>query len=246
MSCPPPLEHGSITMAQLIMRFRPLCQQFSVQLWKSKIPCRTYFIGRGRFTRPSHGEVSKLLSSANIYQQLGPRTLFCTSSPLNKDTGDSAKFTLIYKFPAIRFCRVVSRLKLAQTTLTVLLLPPVYYYYLQGQITQFSVIYCTGTALFAGIMLYGLSSYLRRIIGMLYVNDNLTTVKVSHITFWGNRKNIFVPINDVKQLSETGDGKREILRQFARYSKPDILYFSTQYGYVLDREKFTLVFGELE
>ncbi|XP_056389700.1 transmembrane protein 186 [Hyla sarda] len=236
-------------MAQLTMRslrISPLCKQFPVQLWKCKEPCRTISIGCLRITRPSHGEVSQLLSSKNKNWQKEPPGLFCTSSTSNTKTDDSSKFKLIYKFPAIRYCRAVSRLKLVQTTLSMLILPPVYYYYFQGQITQFAVVYSTGAAVFAGIMLYGLSHYLRRIIGMLYVDDDLRTVKVSYLTFWGNRKNIFVPIDDVKQLSETGDGKHEILRQFARYSKPDVLYFTTRYGFVLDREKFTMVFGKLE
>ncbi|XP_075141110.1 transmembrane protein 186 [Leptodactylus fuscus] len=225
-------------MAQLIVRspwLRPLCH-FSVQLWKSNALYRTSFIGCGR------------ISSTNKKPQIASTSLFCTASPINTDgkTDDSTKYKMIYKFPAIRFCRTLSRLKLVQTAMTALILPPVYYYYLQGQITQLSVIYCTGTALFAGTMLYALSAYLRRIIGMLYVDDDLTTVKVSHLTFWGNRKNIFVPIDDVKPLSETGDNRREILRQFARYSNSDILYFTTRYGFVLDREKFTKVFGELK
>ncbi|XP_073503862.1 transmembrane protein 186 [Phyllobates terribilis] len=230
-------------MAQLIIRswwLRPLCQQ----LWKSNVPYRTSCIGCGRITHPSHREISQLLSSTNKKQWIETTSLFRTASPLSTKTDDSTKFTLIYKFPGIRYCRVVSRLKLLQTTMTILVLPPIYYFYLQGQLSQFSAVYCTGAALFAGVMLYGLSYYLRRIIGMLYVNDDLTTVKVSYMTFWGNRRNIFVPMNDVKPLSETGDNKGEILRQFARYSNPDILYFTTRYGLVLDREKFSAVFGE--
>ncbi|XP_069839765.1 transmembrane protein 186 [Dendropsophus ebraccatus] len=236
-----------MAMAQLVMRslwIRPLCHQLPGHMWKSKGPCRAFSIGCGRITHSSHGEVFQSLSSTPKSCQKVTAGFFCTSS--NTETHDSTKFTLIYKFPAIRFCRTVSRMKLIQTSLTVLILPPVYYSYLQGQVTEFAVVYCTGAALFAGIMLYGLSYYLRRMIGMLYVNDDLTTVKVSYLTFWGNRKDSFVPIDDIKQLSETGDGKREILRQFARYSNADVLYFTTRYGFVLDREKFTMVFGDLE
>lgn len=230
-------------MAQLIMRslwVNPL------RLWKCKEPCRSFFSGCGTITRLLHGEVSQLSLFKKKKWWKETTSLFCTSSPFNTKTDDPAKFKLIYKFPAIRYCRALSRLKLLQTSMTALLLPPVYYYYLQGHIAEFSVLICTGTAVFAAVMLYSLSYYLRRIIGMMYVDNDLTTVKVSHLTFWGNRKNIFVPIDDVKQLSETGDDKREILRQFARYSKPDVLFFTTRYGHVLDREKFTVVFGELK
>ncbi|CAN2390357.1 Transmembrane protein 186, partial [Pristimantis euphronides] len=232
-------------MAQLIFRsscLRPFCQQFSVCLQSSNLPSRTLFTGCGGLGHPSHA-VSRLRSTSQN-QPIGTTSFISTSA--NTKTDDSTKFHLIYKFPAIAFCRAVSRLKLLQTTITAFILPPVFYYYLQGQVTEGAVVYCTGIALFAGAMLYALTYYLRRIIGMLYVDDKMTTVKVSHLTFWGNRKNIFVPVEDIKRLSETGDGKREVLRQFARYSRADILYFTTRFGYVLDKEKFKVIFGELE
>ncbi|XP_063790340.1 transmembrane protein 186 [Pseudophryne corroboree] len=226
-------------MTQLFIKsvlFRPIYPWLSVCMWKSQ-----------EVYRPTYNacDVANLLF-ANKNPQIQSKHRFCSSAPSNTMPGDNRNFTLIYKFPGIRYCRAVSRLKLLQTTLTVLLLPPIYYYYLQGQLSQFSVIYVTGTAVFAGFMLYSLSYYLRRVIGMIYVDDDLSTLKVSHLTFWGRRKNIFVPLEDVKKLSETGDGRREVLLKFGRYSSSDILYFTVRLGQILDREKFTVVFGELK
>ncbi|XP_053550244.1 LOW QUALITY PROTEIN: transmembrane protein 186 [Bombina bombina] len=153
---------------------------------------------------------------------------------------------LIYRVPGIQFCRSLSRLKLLQTTLTFLFLPPIYYYFLQGQVTYSFTVYCTGTALFAGVMLYFFSYYLRRIVGMMYLNADGTILKVSHLTFWGKRRDIFIPVEDVKTLSETGDNKHETLRQLQRYSTSDKLYFTTRFGHVLDTDKFILLFGKFK
>ncbi|XP_075035935.1 transmembrane protein 186 [Mixophyes fleayi] len=229
-------------MAQLFIksvRFRAIYAQLSVRIWKSKELCRATFTAREMTS-------SYLLSSIKK-PQIQSTHMFCTSAPPDIKTEDDTKnFNLIYKFPGIQYCRAISRLKLLQTTLTVLLIPPIYYYYLQGQLSQFTVVYFTGTAVFAGFMLYSLSYYLRRIIGMIYVDDDVTTLKVSYLTFWGNRRNLFVPVEDVKKLSETGDGKRELIFQFGRYSSPDVLYFTTRFGQILDREKFTFIFGEIK
>ncbi|KAM4632540.1 transmembrane protein 186 [Discoglossus pictus] len=205
-------------------------------LRKSHPFCRTILTGCGKNVQPN-GEISpRFLLQANRAPWWLPTRHF---SSLN----DGDKFNLIYRFPGIYYCRVISRLKLLQTTLTFVILPPVYYYYFQGQVTYSSVVYCTGTTLFAGVMLYCLSFYLRRLIGMMYLNSTGTILKISHLTFWGKRRDIFIPVEDVKTMSETGDTKQETVLQLQRYSTQDVLYFTTRFGRVLDRERFVALFG---
>ncbi|XP_036406288.1 transmembrane protein 186 [Megalops cyprinoides] len=155
----------------------------------------------------------------------------------------SHNFTLIYTFPAIKVLRVISRLKLFQTGITFLLLPPVHYLYFQGQVTYNLMCYSTGIAVFAAIMLYSLSHYLRRFVGMMYLDDSKTTLKVSHLTFWGYRHDIYLPVSDVMTLGDTGDSRNEPLLRLKRYSCPDTLYFSTRLGRVVDKQAFEMVFG---
>ncbi|XP_023660004.1 transmembrane protein 186 [Paramormyrops kingsleyae] len=155
----------------------------------------------------------------------------------------SRQFTLIYVFPAIRFLRAVSRLKLLQTGITFVILPPVYYLYFQGQVTYTLISYSTGIAVFAAVMLYSLSHYLRRFVGMMYLDDTKSTLKVSHLTFWGKRKDIYVPVTDIMTLGDTGDTRHETLLRLKQYSCPRTLYFSTQFGRVVDKEGFKQVFG---
>nr|XP_006014310.1 PREDICTED: transmembrane protein 186 [Latimeria chalumnae] len=158
---------------------------------------------------------------------------------------NAAQFMLIYKFPAIRFLRTLSRLKLFQTGITIAILPPIYYMYLQGDLPYSLVSYATGIAVFAAVMLYSLSFYLRRFIGMMYLDSCGTTLKVSHLTFWGRRHDLCIPVKDVMTLGDTGDSKNEVLLQFKRYSRPDVLYFSTRLGQIMDKQKFQQVFGTL-
>ncbi|KAJ8246005.1 hypothetical protein GJAV_G00262630 [Gymnothorax javanicus] len=170
--------------------------------------------------------------------------------PINKAHGKpedtpSQNFSLIYTFPAIRILRVISRLKLLQTGITVLLLPPVYYLYFQGQATYTIVCYSTGIAFFAAFMLYSLSFYLRRFVGRMYLDDSKTTLKVSHLSFWGHRRDLYLPVTDVMMFGDTGDSRNEPLLSLKRYSCPDTLYFSTRFGHVVDKQAFESVFGRL-
>ncbi|XP_060767374.1 transmembrane protein 186 isoform X1 [Neoarius graeffei] len=157
----------------------------------------------------------------------------------------SRKYTLIYAFPAIRVLRALSRLKLAQTGITSALLPTVYYFYLQGQASFSLLTYTTGIAVFAAIMLYTISYYVQRVVGMMYLDPTHTTLKVAHLSFWGHRRDIHLPISDIMTLGDTGDSPGEVILRLKRYSCPDTLYFSTRLGRVLDKNGFEKVFGTL-
>lgn len=156
------------------------------------------------------------------------------------------EFKLVYRFPGIKYCRVLSRLKLLQTATTMVVLPPVCYLYLQDQVSQNILLYTTGIAFFAGAMLYGMSYFFRRIIGLIYLSETGCTVRVAHLTFWGRRNDIYCPIETVITLDEVGDSKGELLLQFKRYNTTDVLYFTIKFGQIVDRQKFIQIFGKLE
>ncbi|XP_040891718.1 transmembrane protein 186 isoform X2 [Toxotes jaculatrix] len=156
------------------------------------------------------------------------------------------KYTMIYTLPYIKILRVMSRLKLLQTAITVVVLPPVYVLYLQGDVSFYLVSYTTGIALFAGVMLYTASHFFRRVVGMMYLDPSQTTLKVSHLTFWGKRHDIYLPVSDVMTIGDTGDSANETILKLKRYSSPQTLYFSMHFGRVMDRQGFEKVFGNLK
>lgn len=156
------------------------------------------------------------------------------------------KYTMIYTLPHIKLLRAVSRLKLLQTAITVVILPPVFFFYLQGDIPFFLVSYTTGIALFAGVMLYTASHFFRRVVGMMYLDPSWTTLKVSHLTFWGRRNDIYLPVSDVMTIGDTGDSENETILKLRRYSSPQTFYFSTHFGRVVDQQGFQKVFGSLK
>ncbi|KAM7009563.1 transmembrane protein 186 [Tautogolabrus adspersus] len=156
------------------------------------------------------------------------------------------KYTMIYTLPHIKLLRAVSRLKLLQTAFTAVILPPVFALYLHGDAPLFLVSYTTGIALFAGVMLYTASHLFRRVIGMMYLDPSQTTLKVSHLTFWGKRSDIFLPVSDVMTIADTGDSRNEVILKLKRYSDPETFFFSTHYGRVVDKQGFEKVFGTIK
>ncbi|XP_051240008.1 transmembrane protein 186 [Dicentrarchus labrax] len=153
------------------------------------------------------------------------------------------KYTAIYTLPYIKHLRAASRLKLLQTAFTIVILPPVFVLYHQGLVPFSLVGYTTGIALFAGVMLYAASHFFRRVVGIMYLDTSHTTLKVSHLTFWGKRHDIYIPVSDVMTISDTGDAADEMLLTLKRYSSPQTFYYSTQFGRVVNKEGFEKVFG---
>ncbi|XP_042554407.1 transmembrane protein 186 [Dipodomys spectabilis] len=156
---------------------------------------------------------------------------------------ESEKFQMVYRFNSIRACGYMSRLKLAQTALTVAALPPSLYWHSQGLITHTSMCLAFGVAGFALTMLYWMSYFFRRLVGILYVNESGTVLRVAHLTFWGWRQDTYCPVEDVVPLTETPDRPQDLFIRIQQYSGKQTFYLTLRYGQVLDRERFSQVFG---
>lgn len=78
---------------------------------------------------------------------------------------------------------------------------------------------------------------------MMYLDPSQTMLKVSHLTFWGKRHDMYIPVSDVMTIGDTGDSASETILKLKRYSSPETLYFSVYFGKVVDRRGFEKVFG---
>ncbi|XP_054992807.1 transmembrane protein 186 [Sorex araneus] len=156
------------------------------------------------------------------------------------------KFHPVYRFPAIRAFGLLSKLKVAQTALTVLALPAGAYGHAQGLVPLSSLYLAGGVAGFALAMLCWMSYFFRRLVGILYVNEAGTVLRVAHLTFWGWRQDSYWPVADVVPLTESRDRPQELFVRIQQYSGKATFYLPLRYGRVLDRERFARVFGALE
>ncbi|XP_062956465.1 transmembrane protein 186 [Cynocephalus volans] len=181
--------------------------------------------------------------------QEDPKRWLGSKSPTLKEKPagtETEKFQMVYRFNAIRFFGYMSRLKLVQTALTVVALPPGCYWYSEGLVTLNSLCLVSGIAGFALAMLCWMSYFFQRLVGILYVNESRTTLRVAHLTFWGWRQDTYCPVADVMPLTETKDRPQELLVRIQQYNGKQTFYLTLRYGRILDRERFTQVFGVLD
>ena len=185
---------------------------------------------------------STLVNSGTTFQAY--RRCQTSRAPLQDKT--SQVFIPIYKFPNMRAVRFVSRLKIYQTAFTVVLLGPMTYFHSTGEVTSQTFASCTAVSALACVMLYVMSNYFARLVGLMSISEDLQTVRLSHLTFWGKRNDVFTPTENVMPISDMGERADEIYLRLRRFDSKDTLLFTIKYGQILDPEKFKLVFGDIK
>lgn len=169
------------------------------------------------------------------------------STTVKEDTPESPPdYVPVYRFNYLRGVRLISRLKIYQTAWSVILCMPMAGYYAMGHVEGDILATTVGISAFACVMLYVMSSYFSRAIGLISLSRDNKTVRLSHLDFWGKRKDVFVDIDNVLPLSELPERITAPYIKLKRYDVKDFLLFSIRYGIIVDRDKFELIFGNLE
>ncbi|EGV96899.1 transmembrane protein 186 [Cricetulus griseus] len=156
---------------------------------------------------------------------------------------ETEKFHTIYRFRAIKRFGFLSRLKLAQTFLTVTALPPGLYWYSQGLLSVKSLYLMSGVSCFTLAMLCWMSYFFQRLVGFMYVNESGTVLRVAHLSFFGWRQDTYCAVSDIIPLSESKEHAQDLLVRIQQYGGKKTFYVTLRYGRILDRERFSQVFG---
>jgi len=157
---------------------------------------------------------------------------------------EKKEFAIFYRFSYIRLARFLSRLKIYQTGLTVIAVPPAIYCYSVDLIGIESCIGATCLSSVAMILLYFIGNFFRRVVGLVALSTDEQLVRISRLTFWGNRRDIYVSPDDIVPLGEYEDNLGDAYVKMRLYSEPaDVFYMFLRYGSIVDHVKFAKVFG---
>lgn len=151
-------------------------------------------------------------------------------------------FTPIYRFPYIVQARMVSRFKVYHTIFTFTLIPAAVYLNATGVVPVSAVYMFAGFFTVAGVMLVIISSFIRKIVGALYIDRKKETVKLSHLTFWSQRRDEYFKVSDIIPLSDTNEQLSDLFVKLRTF-KGDSYYLTTKHGKVLEKEDFMEVVG---
>lgn len=167
---------------------------------------------------------------------IGPTYRCCSSQPRPQTSSD--EFIPVYRLPLIVGARAICRLKLYQSAAVAGLTG--YSLACDADLTLPLVLSAVSLAML-GIM----GEFFRRLVGLLYVNPAKNQVKIAHLTFWGNRKEVIVNINDIVPISDSKDRYSDVFVKINFYEKSlSPFYMSIYYGQICDKDLFKTVLGE--
>ena len=198
------------------------CSQILVQNAGAKS-----FTGRRLWYLPN-----SIVSSQENWAVL-PKNIKFSTSP------SSSEPTVFYRWPTMRHFRFISRFKVYQVSTMLLLLPPMGWWYSTGVISGQTVIYALVSAVGTTGVLGVLSYYFTRVVGELALVGG--KVRVSTLTFMGNRRELEYPLSSILPFADTNVGGA-VQRLEVTGEKTQFLY-SLRYGRVVNDRVMSRVLG---
>lgn len=127
-----------------------------------------------------------------------------TPSQLIKNIGNKATRGLkpIYKFPHINALGLINRLKFYQTVVTAAIIPSTAILTHLNLCSTDDLLFATVAGVAGLIPMYGLGHFANKFVGILYLDEEQQIVKVAYLNFWGKRKDIIMPVQDIKPFTE--------------------------------------------
>jgi len=157
------------------------------------------------------------------------------------DSGDGANTkelsdhsVVLYKWPYIKHFRLLSRFKIYQLAVMTAALPYLAQLYKAGTVTSYTMgcgfVGAFGTA---GILLV-MSHYFMRVVGEMTYDPENSVLRISRLTFWGNRQELYVPLEQIVQFNESQTRMGGTFQKLKVDGKKDELFYSLRHGHLLD------------
>uniref|UniRef100_A0A1Y1ML63 Transmembrane protein 186 n=1 Tax=Photinus pyralis TaxID=7054 RepID=A0A1Y1ML63_PHOPY len=140
---------------------------------------------------------------------------------------------------------MINRLKFYQTGLSIFAPPLTLILHKLNWVNSDVAFATLGIALSGCTFLYSLGYITNNLVGIMYVNNAKSDLKIAYLDFWGRRKDIVVPIKDNVPSSEISAFHTDsVYWKFKNLSTPLAFKISTKFGNVLDKEMFCKIFSK--
>ncbi|KAL3875492.1 hypothetical protein ACJMK2_033438 [Sinanodonta woodiana] len=228
--------------------FYPLCQNGTFQGQIPMLSKCEYHMERHIMAKLLKRSYTQQNSNRVFNNKTKPNKEGYTQEDSDQDLNDKSQpkmedFTVIYRFPYILQARFICRAKLFQTSFALLSVIPMSLMYSAGTITYSGMVFSLSASTLACLMLIAMSEYFRKLVGLMSVHKDMEIVKVSHLTFWGGKKDVFLKINQIVPISDTSQKTNDVYVTLKTYDGNLKLYLFLRFGGVGDKEKLKTVLG---
>ena len=160
-------------------------------------------------------------------------------SPARRAAEPGREAVVFYRWPAIKHLRLLSRFKLYQATLMAAFLPPATFSYQHGALGGGALISAWGATGGTLALLLSLSLLSTRVVGEMAYLPAAGHVRVSSLTFMGDRRDLVVPQEHLLPQEGGRGGGGKALQWLELVGHERLFLYSLRYGVVVEQELAT-------
>lgn len=156
---------------------------------------------------------------------------------------ETNKKGVLYRYKWIKQLRLISRVKILHVLVVSGLTAPMCVWYSSGVVSGPVVFTAVFAASATTVGLFALSYFFRRVIGELSYDETTDEITISSLTFWGNRRNVVLPLSSLVPLSERGFSDKNLFHRLERYETDFVYLLNLRHGKIYDYGKLFKVLG---
>jgi hypothetical protein len=127
----------------------------------------------------------------------------------------------IYTFPRITYASNLSKLKIFQTVAVTGLVPYVYAGYIMGSVSYVFMLSSLTIMITSTISLYLIGDIISKMVCIMKYNDDTGDVNISHINFWGRRRDVTIPVSTFVPISDSKENLTDAYIKLDTYDKSE-------------------------
>ena len=141
---------------------------------------------------------------------------------------------VLYRWPYVKHFRLLSRFKIYQLAVMTAALPYLAHLYKVGTVTSHTMgSGFVGTFGTAGVLLV-ISHYFMKVVGEITYDPENSVLRISVLTFWGNRQELYIPLEQIVQFNESQTNVGGTFQRLKVEGRKDNFFYSLRHGQIRD------------
>ncbi|KAL3985197.1 hypothetical protein ACH3XW_37625 [Acanthocheilonema viteae] len=151
----------------------------------------------------------------------------------------------VYRFRGIHYSVLAAKIKLALTVSSVALIPYKYWQYLDDAVSLSHLMSISAFASFTTLAFIFFCRFFNGLIGVISMNETNEYIRIGYLSFWGNRCNKYMKLDDIIPLNESSTGINSKIVRLRQYSSNETLNLALFNTELLDEERAAILFGDI-
>lgn len=165
---------------------------------------------------------------------------------VSKQMSKSDVYETIFKYPLIKYVRLISRFKVYQLAFMGIFMFPIYSSYTEGAISKLTLYSALGGCAGVSLAFIIFSYFSTKFVGQLSINEERDMLQIARLTFYGSKKYDYVKVEDIVPWGDRNTDIDKFMQRLYIINEADseqVYIYSLKFGMISNAELFSDVFG---